>query len=398
MKQLEQGQEGLLILDSTPFYAESGGQVGDTGSLENESSRITVADTQKAANQYHVHQICVDQGCIREGEMLTARVDSERRQSIILNHSATHLLHAAMHSVLGDHVQQKGSLVAPDRLRFDFSHPQPVTDDEIRQIEALVNQQIRINTAADARQMSYDDAIGSGAMALFGEKYGDEVRVLSIGEFSTELCGGTHVERAGDIGLFRITSEGGIASGVRRIEAVTGEAAMAWVTGREDILRDSASRVKTTPDKLVDRLGQLLDRNRELEKQLKQLQQKMASQSGSDLIDTAETVGDLKVVAAVLDNHDIKQLRETVDRLKDKLDKGVVLLGTANDGKVSLIAGVTKNAVDRVRAGDLVNFVAEQVGGRGGGRPDMAQAGGSQPENLPQAIASVVNWVERAVA
>lgn len=395
---LAEGESGLLLLDQTPFYAESGGQVGDEGLLLRNGTELQVTDTQKVFNQYHAHQVTVVSGTVASGDRLNARIDGVRRQAIVLNHSATHLLHAAMHEILGEHVQQKGSLVDADRLRFDFSHPKPVTPDEIDRIEQWVNQQIRLNQPALADVMAYDEAIKQGAMALFGEKYGDEVRVLSIGEASTELCGGTHVSRAGDIGLFKITSESGIASGIRRIEAVTGHHALQWVNHQQQLLSDSAALLRTAPEQLSDRLTQMLERQRDLEKQLQGLQSKLAGQSGSDLLDQGQTIGNLTLIAARLDDLDVKQLRETVDRLKDKLERGVILLATVQGEKVSLIAGVTRDATDQIKAGDLVNHVAEQVGGRGGGRPDLAQAGGSDPAGLNQAIDSVASWIREKVA
>ncbi len=395
---VQAGESAMLLLDRTPFYAESGGQVGDQGQLLGEGLVLQVTDTQKVANQYHAHLITVESGSVSKGDRLDARINGERRQAIVLNHSATHLLHAAMHKILGEHVRQKGSLVDADRLRFDFSHPEPVTADEIVQIEHWVNQQVRQNRPALADVMAYDDAIDQGAMALFGEKYGNEVRVLSIGDQSTELCGGTHVERAGDIGLFKITSESGIASGIRRIEAVTGDNALQWVNQRQQLLSDSAALIKAAPEQLTDRLTRLFDRNRELEKQLQSLQSKLAGQSGTDLLEQGQSIGNLTLIAVRLDDLDVKQLRETVDRLKDKLERGVILLATVQGEKISLIAGVTKDATNQIKAGDLVNHVAQQVGGRGGGRPDLAQAGGSEPANLTAAIDSVAAWVSEQVA
>ena len=311
----------------------------------------------------------------------------------MLNHSGTHLLHAALRTVLGDHVQQKGSLVDPDRLRFDFTHFEPVTPEQLETIEKLINEQIRANARAKTRVMSVDDALASGAMALFGEKYGDEVRVLSIGDFSVELCGGTHVAHAGDIGLLKITAETGIAAGVRRIEAVTGERAMQWITESENRLQRIAERVKGNRGDADEKVGQLLEKNRRLERELQQLKGKLASSQGSDLAGQAVEINGIKVLAARLEGADSKTLRDTLDQLKNKLGSAAVVLGTVNDNKVSIVAGVTKDQTGRIKAGELVNAVASQVGGKGGGRPDMAQAGGNQPENLDAALKSVADWV-----
>jgi alanyl-tRNA synthetase len=311
----------------------------------------------------------------------------------VLNHSGTHLLHAALRTVLGDHVQQKGSLVDPDRLRFDFTHFEPVTPEQLETIEKLINEQIRANARAKTRVMSVDDALASGAMALFGEKYGDEVRVLSIGDFSVELCGGTHVAHAGDIGLLKITAETGIAAGVRRIEAVTGERAMQWITESENRLQRIAERVKGNRGDADEKVGQLLEKNRRLERELQQLKGKLASSQGSDLAGQAVEINGIKVLAARLEGADSKTLRDTLDQLKNKLGSAAVVLGTVNDNKVSIVAGVTKDQTGRIKAGELVNAVASQVGGKGGGRPDMAQAGGNQPENLDAALKSVPDWV-----
>jgi alanyl-tRNA synthetase len=321
-------------------------------------------------------------------------VDRERRQSVVLNHSATHLLHAALRTVLGTHVTQKGSLVAPDRLRFDFSHPDPVTQEELTEIERLVNREIRANAAASARVVDMDKAMELGAMALFGEKYGDEVRVLSIGDFSTELCGGTHVERAGDIGLLKIISETGISAGVRRIEAVTGQGALDWIDQHEKTLERVAELVKGARDEVGEKVGQLVARTRVLEKELDRLKAGMARQTGSDLAARAVDVAGIKVLAAAIDGADPKSLRETADQLKNKLGESAVVLATVRDGKVNLVAGVSKGSTGLIRAGDLVNEVARQVGGRGGGRPDMAQAGGNDPSALQGALQSVPAWVE----
>jgi len=390
--EIKQGESGLVILDQTPFYAESGGQVGDIGALNGDNVCFQVSDTQKQSAA-HAHIGMLEKGAIKLGDSLHASVDHSHRQATVLNHSATHLMHAALRQVLGTHVQQKGSLVAPDRLRFDFSHDSSISEAELQEIEALVNQQIRMNTQASAKTMSKDKAMEAGAMALFGEKYGDEVRVLSIGEFSVELCGGIHVDRAGDIGIFKIISESGIASGVRRIEAVTGEGALQWIKENEQQLTDIADSVKAAKSEAKDKVVQLLDRNRVLEKELDQLKAKLASQAGSDLAGSAIEIDGLKVLAQKIEGADPKSLRETLDQLKNKLGSAAIVLATSKGDKVSLIAGVTKDQTKRIKAGDLVNAVAVQVGGKGGGRPDMAQAGGSDPGALDAALQSVPDWI-----
>jgi len=399
---LAAGEAGIVVLDRTPFYAESGGQQGDAGELVADGVRFIVSDTQKQASettdQAHAHIGVLEAGDIKLGDSLRASVDLVRRNAIVLNHSATHLMHAALREILGEHVAQKGSMVAPDRLRFDFSHYEPVSPEQIQQIEDRVNQQIRENNPAETKLCSYDDAVASGAMALFGEKYGDEVRVMKIGDFSVELCGGTHVERAGDIGLFKIISETGVASGVRRIEAVTGEGATNWVREQENLLAGAAAQVKAAKDDLPNKIAGLLDRNRELEKELEALKAKMASSAGADLASQAVEVAGVKVLAAELPGVDAKTLRSTVDQLKDKLGQAVVILATVDGGKVRLAGGVTKAETDRLHAGKLVGAVAEKVGGKGGGRPDMAQAGGTDAAALPAALASVQNLVESALA
>ena len=394
---LEAGEEGVVVLDSTPFYAESGGQVGDTGELQFEGGRFAVSDTRKFG-EAHGHLGRLEQGALRVGDRVEAKVDGARRQAIVLNHSATHLLHEALRRVLGDHVEQKGSLVAPDRLRFDFAHYQAVTPGELREIEHIVNAQIRENLDAQARVMSLEEARNTGARALFGEKYGDEVRVLDIG-FSTELCGGTHVRRVGDIGLFKIIAESGVAAGVRRIEAVTGDQALQLVEENESRLGAIADLLKSGRDDVDEKLRQLVERSRQLERALEEARGKLAAQAGADLAAQAQSVGELKVLAARLDGLDAKALRETLDRLKDQLGRAVVVLGAAGeDGRVTLVAGVTKNETAQIRAGDVVNQVACQVGGKGGGRPDMAQAGGNEPEKLDAALASVAEWVSEQLA
>ena len=397
VKQLETGEAGIVILERTPFYAESGGQVGDRGWLETATARFVVSDTQKQGKGVFVHIGTLEHGSLQQGDRVEARVDAARRQATVLNHSGTHLLHAALRTLLGDHVQQKGSLVGPERLRFDFTHYEPVTPAQLEQIEALVNEQVRANAMAETREMTVDDALTSGAMALFGEKYGDTVRVLSIGDFSVELCGGTHVKHAGDIGLLKITAETGIAAGVRRIEAVTGERALQWVSSNENRLQRIAELVKGGRDDVDEKVAQMLERNRRLEKELQQLKGKLASSQGSDLAAQAVEINGIKVLAARLDGADTKSLRETLDQLKNKLGSAAVVLATVDGGKVSLVAGVTRDQTDRIKAGELVNAVAIQVGGKGGGRPDMAQAGGDQPEHLDAALQSVTAWVQERV-
>ncbi len=394
---LEEGVEGLVVLDRTPFYAESGGQVGDAGLLVGDGVRAQVTDCQKLGDA-HAHLVRIERGTIRVGERLTAEVDGQRRQATVLNHSATHLLHAALRKVLGDHVTQKGSLVAPDRLRFDFSHYQPLSTDELDRIETLVNEQIRANADAEIEVMSYDDAMASGAMALFGEKYDDRVRVLRLGDFSVELCGGTHVRRAGDIGLFRITQETGIAAGIRRIEAITGDAALAWARDSDVRLARIAALVKGSRDDAADKVAQVVERARQLEREIEKLKGKMLGSQGDDLVDKAVDVDGIKVVAARLDGADPKSLRDTVDRLKDKLGDAVVVLSAVNGDKVALVAGVSKSRTGTVKAGELVGNVAAKVGGKGGGRPDMAQGGGTDPSGLDQALAAVPDWVRERVS
>ena len=385
------GESAAVVLASTPFYAESGGQIGDTGTITSGGSVFEVADTQKSSNA-NVHYGVLNSGALKVGDTVTAAVDGARRRAIVLNHSATHLMHAALREILGEHVAQKGSLVAPDRLRFDFSHYEPVSPEQIVAIEAFVNGEIRKNVAAEIRHMSYDDAVDSGAIALFGEKYGDEVRVLRLGDHSVELCGGTHVDRSGDIGLFKITSESGVASGVRRIEAVTGDGALAWIDARLNELDGVAALLKSPRDQAGQKIEQLLKKNRELEKDLAATRQKLLTGGGGASDDVVE-VGDVKVLVSRMDGADAKTLRDAVDRFKDKLGSGVVVLGSVDDGKVRLAAGVTRNNTDRLHAGDIIRPVAEQVGGKGGGRPDFAQAGGSDASQLDAALSSVTAWV-----
>jgi len=390
--QLSVGDDGAVVLVTTPFFGESGGQMGDTGVLSAGDNSFTVVDTQKSGNA-RVHYGSVQAGELRVGDKVEAQVDAERRQAIRLNHSATHLMHAALRNVLGDHVQQKGSLVAPDRLRFDFSHYEPVSDELLAEIEDLVNDEIRRNVEAVTKVMSYDDAVASDAIALFGEKYDDEVRVLNFGGFSVELCGGTHVDRTGDIGIFKITHETGIASGVRRVEAVTGKGALEWLNARRQILDGIAGLLKSQPDKVATKIDHLLKRNKDLEKELAAAKQALLTGGSGDRSDDAEEIGGIKVLAARIDGADAKTLRDAVDRYKDKLKSAVVVLGSVDSGVVRLAAGVTKDNTDRIRAGDLIKPVAEQVGGKGGGRPDFAQAGGNKPEALDAALGSVSAWV-----
>ena len=390
---LGEGESGLVVLDKTPFYAESGGQVGDRGWLRAEQGDFEVEDTRKQGGKVIGHLGRVVRGELHVGDTLEAEVDAENRRAIALNHSATHLLHAALRQLLGEHVQQKGSLVEAERLRFDFSHFEPLTREQLHAIERLVNDKIRENLVVETRIMALEDAKAAGAMALFGEKYEEQVRVLRMGDFSIELCGGTHVRATGDIGLFKIVSEGGIASGVRRIEAVTGARAVERVQQMEDALLDIAGLLKSGADEVEEKVRALAEKNRGLEKELERLKAKLASAAGSDLAGQAVDLGPAKVLAATLEGADVKTLRDTLDQLKNKLGSAVIVLAAVNQGKVNLVAGVTKDLTGQVKAGDLVKMVAEQVGGRGGGRPDMAQAGGSQPENLPQALASVESWV-----
>lgn len=395
-KEVETGAEGdelLLLLDSTPFYGESGGQVGDTGFLKGENSSFEVLDTQKQGDAF-IHRGVLRSGSLQVGDTLSASVAAEERAAITLNHSATHLMNAALRSVLGDHVLQKGSLVDPSRLRFDFSHSAAVSPEELRQIENQVNAEILKNSAVSKEVLPIEKAQEKGAVALFGEKYGDEVRVVSMGgEYSIEFCGGTHVARTGDIGLFKIVSESGISSGVRRIEAVTGRGALALIEREEDTLRQVCEIVKSNADDVLDKVQQLASNTKSLEKQLEQLKSKMASSAGSDLASQAEVIAGVKVLAAVVEGFNPKTLRETADQLKNKLGSSVVVLITAAEGKVSIVAGVSKDLVDKVKAGELANMIAVQVGGKGGGRPDMAMAGGSDVAAIPAAAASIKPWL-----
>ncbi len=385
------GDDAVAVLEETPFYAESGGQVGDTGWLRGENTRFEVHDTQKHG-QAHLHLGRLREGSLKVGDSVTAEIDAERRQSIVLNHSATHLMHAALRQVLGEHVMQKGSLVAPDRLRFDFSHPQPVTAEELHQIEEMVNAAVRRNYETESTVMPFRQAMDAGALAFFGDKYGDEVRVLRMGDFSMELCGGTHVSRTGDIGFFCIVSETGIASGVRRIEALTGAVANRWAWEQKELLRDTAEMIRAVPDNFREKLERLVEQNQSLEKELERLKSRQAHQAGGDLAQQAVEVEGIKVLGAQVDA-DAKSMRSMLDQLKDKLGSAVIVLASVKNKKVTLVAGVTPDQTERIKAGDLVNSVAGQVGGKGGGRPDMAQAGGDHPEALKEALESIPEWV-----
>ncbi len=389
---LAAGKEGQVVLDHSPFYAESGGQVGDTGRLVGTGARFAVRDTQKLGSA-HAHIGVVEEGEIRLGDELDAQVDTARRRAIALNHSATHLLHAALREVLGKHVVQKGSLVAPDRLRFDFSHAQAMTPDEIRRVERRVNEAIRDNAAAETREMSFDEAVAAGAMALFGEKYAHDVRVLRIGDFSMELCGGTHVSRAGDIGLFKIVAESGVAAGVRRIEALTGAAAYDWVSDGERMLAQVGALVRGGRGELDQKVRDLIERSRKLEKEVQQIKARLASGGGADLASQAKDVNGIKVLAAQVDDADPQSLRAAVDRLKSALGNAVVVLAATHEGKVSFVVGVSPNLTTRIKAGEIASAIAAEVGGRGGGRADFAQAGGNQPEKLAGALERVAEIV-----
>ena len=392
VEQLHAGEEAIIVLNETPFYAESGGQVGDSGLLLADGVQFMVTDTQKYGQAFgHVGKLV--SGSVTVGDTLQAEVDAARRQNIRLNHSATHLLHAALRKVLGEHVAQKGSQVSADALRFDFSHLEAMKAEELREVERLVNAEIRQNHSVQTDVLDLDEAKAKGAMALFGEKYDEKVRVLTMGDFSVELCGGTHAARTGDIGLFRITSEGGVAAGVRRIEAVTGERAIAFTERQQDQLDEAAGLVKSDAFSVAEKVRGLLDRSKQLEKELQQLKDKLAAQESADLVHNAIEVKGKKLLVSLLQNGDAKALRTMVDDLKNQLGSGIVVLGLAQDDKVSLIAGVTKDLVGQVKAGELVSMLAAQVGGKGGGRPDMAQAGGSDAAALPAALDSVQAWV-----
>ncbi|MDK6077628.1 alanine--tRNA ligase [Massilia varians] len=396
VQELQAGQEGIVVLDTTPFYAESGGQVGDQGVIRSDGKLFDVEDTLKIQAEVFGHHGVLREGSLKVGDTVDAQVDTVKRARTIRNHSATHLMHKALREVLGSHVQQKGSLVDPEKTRFDFSHGAPLTAEQIAKVEMIVNREILENHATQAQHMTFDDAVKHGAMALFGEKYGDTVRVLDIGS-SKELCGGVHVTRTGDIGLFKIVSEGGVAAGIRRVEAVTGEGALALVQSINRKLQEAAALLKTSPDELPTRIAQAQDQVKTLEKEVAALKSKLAAGQGDELVTKAIDVNGIKVLAATMEGADVTALRETMDKLKDKLKTAAIVLASVADGKVSLIAGVTKDATGKVKAGELVNFVAQQVGGKGGGRPDMAQAGGTDPAGLPQALAGVAGWVgERA--
>ncbi len=391
VKQIGAGQSGVIVLDNTPFYAESGGQVGDTGLLLADGARFEVGDTQKIRADVFGHHGKQIEGTLKLGDKLAARVDGLRRARTMRNHSATHLMHKALRQVLGEHVQQKGSLVDPDKTRFDFSHTGPMTGEQIREVETLVNAEILQNEATQARVVPMDEARKLGAMMLFGEKYGDAVRVLDIGS-SRELCGGTHVSRTGDIGLFKIVMEGGVAAGVRRVEAVTGDNALAYLQNLDSQLHGAAAALKAQPAELPQKIAQIQDQVKSLEKELARMKAKMAASQGDDLASQAVEVGGIKVMAAQIEG-DTQALRETADKLRDKLQPCAIVLGAAGDGKVSLVAMVSSDLTGKIKAGELVNFVASQVGGKGGGRPDMAQAGGTEPAKLAAALASVTDWV-----
>jgi alanyl-tRNA synthetase len=395
--ELRPGQEGQVVLDHTPFYAESGGQIGDAGVLvgvatPGATARFTVRDTQRIGASY-AHVGVLDAGELRVGDAVRAQVNQQRRTAIALNHSATHLLHAALRKLLGPHVEQKGSLVAADRLRFDFSHTQALLPEELRRVEELVNEAIRGNAPVETKVMALDDAVAAGAMSLFGEKYESDVRVLSIGDFSKELCGGTHVERAGDIGLFKILSESGVAAGVRRLEAVTGKAAYDWVVHTDQVLRDIAALLRGSREDVDEKVRELVERARKLEKEVQQLKSKLASGQGGDLTSQAKDVGGIKVLAAQIDGADAKSLRNAVDKLKAKLGSSVIVLATVQEDKVVLVVGVSADLLTRMKAGEIAGAVAAQVGGKGGGRADFAQAGGTQPENLGKALAGVESLI-----
>ncbi|PSD33652.1 alanine--tRNA ligase [Stenotrophomonas maltophilia] len=387
------GDAVIVITNQTPFYAESGGQVGDTGVLTGNGVRLAVDDTQKFAGQFHGHVGTLSEGGLKVGDVLSGQVDGERRGATILNHSATHLLHAALREVLGSHVQQKGSLVAPDRLRFDFSHFQPISAEELAVIERKVNQQVRANNAAEVHNMGMQEALDFGAMALFGEKYGEHVRVLKMGDYSTELCGGTHVNRTGDIGLFKITSEGGVSAGVRRIEAVTGQGALDYVDAEEARLAEAAELLGGSAADVVEKIRALGQRQKQLERELEAVKAKVAAGATADLSGQAVEVAGVKVLAARLEGFDAKALRDAMDRLKQQLGDAVIVLAGAQDGKAALVAGVNGSAMGKVKAGELLSHIASQIGGKGGGRPDLAQGGGEDGPALATALAAVVEWV-----
>lgn len=398
VESVQAGDEAVVFLDRTPFYAESGGQVGDTGVLAEQGVKFDVSDTVKFAGQFHGHVGRLVQGQLKVGDHVVASVDGSRRAATILNHSATHLLHAALREVLGTHVQQKGSLVAPDRLRFDFSHFQPMTAAELAEIERRVNAQIRANHEAEVHHMGMQEALDFGAMALFGEKYGENVRVLRMGGYSTELCGGTHVGRTGDIGVFKLVSESGVSAGVRRIEAVTGQGALDYIEDEERRLDEAAALLGGNAGEVVDKIRALTDRQKKLERELESLRAKAASSATSDLAGSAVDVGGIRVLAARLEGFDAKALREAVDRLKQQLGDSVIVLAGASDGKASLVAGVNGGATGRVKAGELLSHIASQIGGKGGGRPDLAQGGGEDGPALASALQGVSGWVQQRLS
>ncbi|WP_421576332.1 alanine--tRNA ligase [Stenotrophomonas maltophilia] len=387
------GDDVIVLANQTPFYAESGGQVGDNGSLSGAGVQVDVSDTQKFAGQFHGHVGRITSGSLKVGDVLSGQVDGQRRGATILNHSATHLLHAALREVLGTHVQQKGSLVAPDRLRFDFSHFAPISAEDLAIIERKVNEQVRANNAAEVHNMGMQEALDFGAMALFGEKYGEHVRVLKMGDYSTELCGGTHVSRTGDIGLFKITAEGGVSSGVRRIEAVTGQGALDYVAHEEAQLSEAAALLGGNAGDVVDKIRQLGERQKKLERELEALKAKQAAGATADLGAAAVEVNGIKILAARLEGFDAKALRDAIDRLKQQLGNAVIVLAGAQDGKAALVAGVNGSAMGKVKAGELLAHIASQIGGKGGGRPDLAQGGGEDGPALASALAAVVDWV-----
>jgi alanyl-tRNA synthetase len=393
VKEAHAGAHAIVVLDHTPFYAESGGQVGDQGVLANASVRFAVGDTLKVQADVVGHHGTIEQGTLKVGDVVKAQIDTVRRIRTARNHSATHLMHKALREVLGGHVQQKGSLVDADKTRFDFAHNAPMTDDQIRRVEEIVNAEVLANAPGVIRVLPYDEAVKGGAMALFGEKYGDVVRVLDLG-FSRELCGGTHVQRTGDIGLFKIVMEGGVAAGIRRVEAITGDNAVHFVQELDARINAAAATLKAQPSELTQRIVQIQEHVKSLEKELGALKSKLASSQGDELVSQAVEMNGVHVLAAQLPGADVKTLRETVDKLKDKLKSAAIVLASVDGGKVSLIAGVTDEASKKVKAGELVNFVAQQVGGKGGGRADMAQAGGTEPANLPAALAAVNDWVK----
>jgi alanyl-tRNA synthetase len=393
---IKPGESAVVVLHQTPFYAESGGQVGDRGELRSGLAQFIVADTFKIQADVFGHQGELQEGELKIGDLVHARVDSTIRAKTVRNHSATHLLHKALREVLGDHVQQKGSLVDADKTRFDFTHTAPLTKAEINRIEQIVNQEILENSSSSATVMAIEDAQKTGAMMLFGEKYGDQVRVLEIGS-SKELCGGTHVQRTGDIGSFKIVAESGVAAGIRRVEAITGSNVLDFVQMLESRINEAAQILKAAPHELAPRVSQLQDTVRQLERELERVSSKLAANQGDELLSKASDCGGIKVLAAQLDTADAKVLRETMDALKTKLKSAVIVLSSVQDGKVSLIAGVTSDVTNRIKAGDLVNFVAQQVGGKGGGKPEMAMAGGTEPAGLAKALAGVNPWVAERV-